>query len=255
MTTEMGAGRVNTTGTVFRIVETLRELDGARVTELAEHLDVAASTAHRHLSTLHDLEYVVKDGDVYRLSFKFLRLGEHTRDRRDAYRMAKEKVSDLADETEERAQFIIEEHGQAVYVFRENGVHAVPADSGIGKRIPLHATAAGKAILAHLPDERVDEILDKRGLAAQTTHTTVDETALREELEMVQDRGYSFNKQESIEGLRAVGVVVTSENDRVLGALSVSGPTHRLKDDFFEEEVPSLLLGTANELELNIKYN
>lgn len=255
METDLGPGRVSTTATVFRIVETLREMDGARVTELADRLDVATSTVHRHLSTLHDLEYVVKDGDVYRLSFRFLGIGEYTRDRRDAYRMAKEKVSELADETDERVQFIIEEHGRAVYVFRENGAHAVQADSGIGKRIPLHATAAGKAILAHLPGERVDEIIAARGLSAQTENTTVDETELRDELDTIQERGYSFNKQESIEGLRAVGVVVKNENDRVMGALSVSGPTHRLRDDFFEDEVPSLLLGTANELELNIKYN
>lgn len=255
MNTEAGPGRVNTTVTVFRIIETLREMDGARVTELADRLDVATSTVHRHLSTLRDLEYVAKDGDVYRLGFKFLGLGEFTRDRRDAFKMAKEKVSELAETTDERAQFIIEEHGQAVYVFRENGAHAVAADSGIGKRIPLHATAAGKSILAHLPREQVDEIVSERGLTAETGNTMVDEEELYEELETIQDRGYSFNKQESIEGLRAVGVVVKNENGRVLGALSVSGPTHRLKADFFEEEVPRLLLGTANELELNIKYN
>jgi DNA-binding IclR family transcriptional regulator len=255
MDTDVGPGRVSTTVTVFRIVKTLRETDGARVTELANRLDIATSTVHRHLSTLHDLEYVVKDGDIYRLSFKFLGLGEYTRDRRDAYKMAKEKVSELAQATDERAQFIIEEHGQAVYVFRETGAHAVKADSGIGKRIPLHATAAGKAILADIPRERVDEIIDERGLVAKTDNTTVDEAELYEELETIRDRGYSFNKQESIDGLRAVGVVVKNENDSVLGALSVSGPTHRLKDDFFEEEVPHLLLGTANELELNIKYD
>ncbi|ELY50421.1 IclR family transcriptional regulator [Natronolimnohabitans innermongolicus] len=248
-------GRVKTTETAFRIVELLMERDGMRLSELARELGVAKSTAHRHLSTLLDLEYVTENNGVYRTGLRFLEIGEQTRTRTDAYRLAEEKVADLAAETEERSQFIVEEHGQGVYLFRETGDRAVHTDSEIGKRIPIHATAAGKAILANLSDERIEEIIDQRGLPALTEHTTTDEEALWTELAEIRDRGYSTNDQENTSGLRAIGVPVRYEDGEPLGALSVSGPTHRFQKTLFNETLPNLLLGTANELELNIQYS
>ncbi|OLZ39466.1 transcriptional regulator [Natrinema saccharevitans] len=248
-------GRVKTTVTAFRIIELLMEEDGMGLSELARELDLAKSTVHRHLSTLRDLEYVTREDDVYRTGLRFLEIGERTRTRSDAYQLAEEKVADLAAETEERSQFIVEEYGQGVYIFRETGERAVRTDSEIGKRIPIHATAAGKAILASLSDDRIDEIIDQRGLPALTEHTTTDEDALWTELEEIRDRGYSINDQENTSGLRAIGVPVQYETGEPLGALSVSGPTHRFRGTLFDETLPNLLLGTANELELNIQYS
>ncbi|WP_245903126.1 helix-turn-helix domain-containing protein [Salinigranum rubrum] len=65
--------------TAFRIIEHLRESNGCRLTEVANSLGMAKSTAYRHLETLLDMEYVVKEGDVYLLGFRFLELGEHTK--------------------------------------------------------------------------------------------------------------------------------------------------------------------------------
>jgi len=248
-------GRVKTMETAFEIVEALADRDGGQISELASELDLAKSTVHRHLTTLEALEYVVNDDGVYRTGLRFLQLGEQTRTRSDAYQLASEKVADLAAETDERAQFIAPEHGQGVYVYRETGSRAVHTDSQIGKRIPIHATAAGKAILASMTDDRVTEILERRGLPAQTDQTITDESALRAELEAISERGYSINRQENTAGLRAIGVAVEREDGTPLGALSVSGPTHRFRGRLFETTLPNLLLGTANELELNIQYS
>lgn len=255
MTKSNDRGRVKTTETAFRIIELLKEENGMGLTELARELDLAKSTIHRHLSTLTDLEYVTREDDVYRTGLRFLEIGEQTRTRSDAYHLAQEKVSDLAAETEERCQFVVEEYGKGVYLFRETGARAVHTDSEIGKRIPIHATAAGKAILASLSDERIHEIIDQRGLPAVTEHTTTDETELWAELEEIRDRGYSINVEENTSGLRATGVPVQYESGEPIGALSVSGPTHRFQGTLFEETLPNLLLGTANELELNIQYS
>ncbi|WP_408960369.1 IclR family transcriptional regulator [Natrinema sp. 74] len=255
MTESHDRERVKTTETAFRIVELLTERDGMRLSDLARELDLAKSTAHRHLSTLTALEYVTKEDNVYRTGLRFLEIGEQTRTRSDAYQLAEENVADLAAETEERSQFIVEEHGEGVYIFRATGDRAVHTDSEIGKRIPIHATAAGKAILASLSDERIEEIIDRRGLPSLTEHTITDEEHLWTELEEVRDRGYSINDQENTNGLRAIGVPVRYETGEPLGALSVSGPTHRFRGTLFDETLPKLLLGTANELELNIQYS
>lgn len=248
-------GAVKTTGTVFDVVELLREQDGARVTEVANELGLANSTAYRHLSTLATKEYVVQEDGKYYLSMRFVRLGRYVRQRKRIFELAGPKVEALAEETDERAEFMIEEHGRSVFVHREAGDNAVQTDSGIGKYHPLHATAAGKALLAFLPESRVSEIVDERPLEAFTDDTITDEEELLDELATIRDRGVSFNKQEYINGLRAVGVPVRTQDGGVLGSLSVSGPTHRLKGQWFEQEIPDLLLGMANELELKLPFS
>lgn len=250
-----GQNAVQTTRTAFKILRRIRDNNGMRITDLARDLGLAKSTVHRHLSTLHDEGYVIKEANTYSLSLRFLDFGESARGRDPAYPMAGEKVKELAIETEERAQFLVEEQGLAVYVYREAGERAVQTDPGIGKCIPLHATAAGKAILAHSDREKVKEILTTQGLPALTDETITRKEELQNELEEIRSRGYGFNIQENVTGLHAVSVPVMSPDGKVIGALSVSGPSHRLTGEKLTDTFPRLLLGTANELELNIAHS
>lgn len=149
-------------------------------------------------------------------------------------------------------QFLVEEHGEAVYVHRALGDHAVHTDPGIGKCVPLHATAGGKAILAAMPPAELSRIVEQTSFPAITSETITDLDDLYEELERVRECGYAFNREENLDGLHAVGVPITDPDERVIGGLSVSAPSHRLSGERFKDELPSLLLGTANELELNI---
>lgn len=253
--TENNVGAVQSAGTLFDIVECVKEQDGMTVTEMANELGYAKSTVHRHLSTLTDLGYMVKESDGYHVGLRFLDLGQKARTRRKGYGMAKEMVEEIATETGERAQFIVEEHGEGVYIHRAFGDRAVRTDPGIGSRIPLHATAAGKAILANMEVSRRDDIIDQAEFDPITESTITDRERLYGELEAIRERGYSFNRQENLDGLNAVGVAIRGRDEEIIGAISVSGPSHRLKGDWFERELPDLLLGTANELELNIVHS
>lgn len=256
MATPTNRRTLATTETSLRIVEKLRDLNGARVTELADEMDIAASSVHSHLSTLEKTEYVVKDGDIYRLGLMFLDFGEFVRNNHEYYSLAEPKVEQLAKETGGRAHFIVEEHGKGVYVYTCSGEHAVETFSRDGRRLYLHCTAAGKAILAHLSRERVEEIIDRQGLPERTTNTITDREELFEALDDIRDRdGIAFNKEEQIRGIHAVGAPVRRPDGRPIGAFSVSGPTHRMKGGRLHEEVPEAILGTANELELGIEYD
>lgn len=239
---------------MFTILEGLMELDGARISELGEYIEFGNSTVHRHLSTLHELGYVVKDGDVYHVGFRFLDFGEFARERKQLYRVVEPKVEKLASMTEERCQFIVHEHGQGVYLYVGKGENAVQTDSRVGKRVSLHATSSGKSILAYIRDETLDQILNRQGLPAATENTITDETKLRQELADIRDRGYAFSNEEHIGGLRSVGVPLFVADGRVAGGLSVSGPSERMRGDWYHEEIPSYLLGAANEIELKLKY-
>ncbi|MFC7236995.1 IclR family transcriptional regulator [Saliphagus sp. GCM10025317] len=248
-------GGLQTTETSLRIINALKALDGARVTQLASELDMAPSTVHGHLATLEQNEFVVKRGDIYYLGLRFLTLGEYVRNNSESYIHAKPKVKQLAEETGGRAHFVVEEHGRGVYLYTSTGEKAVKAYSSVGKRVNLHVAAAGKSILAFIPEQRVEEIIDECGLEQETEHTITDPDALFDELAEIRERGYAFNREEHIKGVNAIGAPVLGPDDRVVGAFSVSGPVHRMKGDWYEEELPNMLLATSNELELNIMYS
>jgi len=239
---------------VFDILEFIRDSNGVTVSEVASEFDIAASTAHQYLKTKELHKFIVKEDGEYHIALRFLDYGETARTRRPSYQLAKENVEELANETQERAQFVVMEHGYGVVLYTTSGDRAVETDITIGRHVYLHATAAGKAILSQLPEEQVLEVVEEHGLPKVTENTITDRNTLLTELDEIRNRSVAQNNQEDTEGLRAVGVPVNQTEDDVIGALSVSGPTDRLKGDMLSKTVPDLLLGMANELELKIEY-
>lgn len=238
----------------FDIVEHLLEADGARLTEVAEAMGVANSTAHNYLCTLRDRGYVVREGDVYRVGLEFLRIGGHARDQRTVNRLSRSVVERLAEETDEHAQFIVEQNGRGYHVYVAPGSRAVRVDTRAGKRIYLHANAAGKAMLAHYDEARVDEILDRWGMPAVTENTITDRAEFEACLERVRDRGYAFNLEEHILGWQGIAAPVRRHDGDVLGALAIGGPTHRLQKADLQEEFAERILECVNELELEVEF-
>lgn len=255
LTDSSGRNTIKSDKTLLRIIMELKGVESAGVTDLAGRLDLAKSTVHQHLTTLHEAGFVVREGNEYAIGLRFLDLGESARLRQPAQELVEEKVEMLAEKTDERAQYIVEEHGHGVFLYREYGNQAVGTDMHIGKQIPLHASSAGKAILSQLPERRREEIISEQELVAETDHTITDADRLREELETIRERGYACNLEESTYGLSAVGAPITLSDGTTLGALSVSGPTHRMKGERLEEEIPNLILGAANEVALNVTFS
>lgn len=246
---------VQTARTLFDVIQYVKASEGTTLTEMANELDYVKSTVHRHLRTLEHLGYVVERDDGYHVGLRFLDIGVTARNSYRGYNLIRDKVEEIAQATGERAQFFVEEHGEAVYLERSAGDQAVRTDPGVGSRIPLYAASAGKAILAELPDPELSEAIEQMAFEPLTAQTITDPDELWAEIDEIRERGYSFNRQESLQGTNAVGVAICSPDGEVIGALSVTGPSHRLKGERLETELPDLLLGTANELELNIAHS
>jgi DNA-binding IclR family transcriptional regulator len=245
---------VRTTATSLEIVEVLVDLGEARIEDIAESLEIAPSTAHRHLQTLKTYGYVVNEKGTYKPGLQFLTVGGKLRASKPAFDLVKDSVYDLAKQTKERVQFEVEEQGERVFLFTDTGEHAVKADAKIGRRGPLHCSAAGKALLAEFPDSQVRYIIDQKGLPEITENTITETDELLEELKTIRQKGIAFNREESTAGLHAVASSVKGPNGELLGALSVSGPARRLSGQRFNTEIPDLVRGAAQELELNIEY-
>ena len=251
----MVENKVKSVKKTFEIVRTIQELNGASLTELSREMGIPQSTAHNYLKSLEKSHYLVNEDGTYHVGIRFLEHGAYARDRRNIYDTARPEVNKLATETGELANLLVEEHGRGSYLLRARGVDAVQVEAHVGTRVYLHSTALGKAILAHMPEDRREEILDRHGLPERTARTTTDRDQLREDLAEIRDRGYAYDDEERLEGLRCVAAAVQSNSGRVLGAVSVSGPTNRLRGERFRQELPSKLLEVVNVIELNITHS
>lgn len=245
---------VRTAEKTLEIIDLLKEREGGRVTELADSLDMGASAVHNHLSTLMEHGYVVKEGDEYQLGLKFLELGGFTRNQVQLYKIAEPEIERLAEETGELVNLMTEERGWGVYLKRSKGKDALDLDTYAGKRVHLHSTALGKSILAYMPPERVDQIVEHRGLPKVTEQTIDNREALQQELEKVRERGHAIDQGERLKGLRCVSAPIMRDDEKVLGSISVSAPANRVNSVQLEEELPTLIKGSANVIELNIRY-
>jgi DNA-binding IclR family transcriptional regulator len=246
---------VNAIETTLGIVLALRDHEWVGVTDLAAEVDLPRSTVFNHLKTLEQNEFVVNDGGRYRLGCRFLELGARARSYHEVHEVARGEVNRLAEETGEISALLIAEHGLGVFLHRAEGEQAVHIDSYTGQRIYLHGAALGKAILASLPRDRVEGIIERRGLPRLTDNTITDRDRLFEELDRIEAEGVAFDDEERLDGLRSVAVPVEDGDGNVLASLSIAGPSSRVQDACFEEEFPAKIEDAANVIELNMTYS
>ena len=244
---------VKTTEVAFDVVEAVLDLEGARFTELVDYMEMPKSTLHDHLKTLESMGVLVKANNEYRVGSRFLEIGAQARKQQPIYEAGRPEVDDLAEETGEHASLSIEERGRAVLLHVAKGPNAVNLDAYPGRPTPLHANAAGKVMMAHLPETRIDQIIEERGLRAYTPYTITDATALKEELDEIRQRGYATDTNELVEGVKGVAAPILNRGE-VFGAITVGGPANRMRGERFEETLPDLLLSASNIIELNLTY-
>lgn len=236
------------------VVEVLRDLEGARLTTIAEAVDLPNSTVHSHLTTLMERGYVVKDGDIYRLGLQFLELGEFTRSLRKVYRVTEPELRELADETGEVASLMVEEGGLGIVLDSARGDEAVPADIDPGTRVHLHTSALGKAILAHLPEDEVDDVIDHHGLPAYTDETITEREAIFEDLRETRERNVAYDTEERVSRSKSVATSIKSESGQIVGSVGISGPVGRLRDDRLAD-IEDRLHDVTNIVELKLVYS
>lgn len=245
--------QVEAVRTSLRIVDALDERGASGLTELADSLDMPKSTVYVHLSTLVDRGFVIKDDDRYRLSLRFLELGASVR-AGTLYEQAKGEVDAVAEDLGQLVNLMTEEDGLGVYVYSVRGPDAVDLDTTPGRHFPLNTTALGKAMLAQMTDERIDEIVDQHGLPARTDRTVTDREELLAQLETIRDRGYALDNEENLRGIACVAVPILVERG-VIGALSASAPANRMDDPDFFDRVCTRLRDATNVIEVNIEYS
>lgn len=246
---------VKSVETTIRLIHALKELNGATVTELSEATGVTKGTVHNHLSTLVSHDFVVQNDTEYRLGMLLFELGEYSKSQyRYIYDLAVPEVEKLAQKTGELGNLLVEEHGQGFYLHRASGDQALSLDTGVGARVDLHNTALGKAILAHKSRGRIEEIIDRHGMEQTTENTIGSREELFEELARIRDRGVAYDMEERVIGVQCVAAPIQTKDGRVLGSISVAGPTSRLQLGAGNEELTELVANTADVISINATY-
>ncbi|MEY7852202.1 IclR family transcriptional regulator [Natrarchaeobius sp. A-rgal3] len=212
------------------------------VTEIAAQTEMTKSTVYKHLNTLVVLGYVEKVNSQYKPSIRFLDCARRVQWNDNLIQAVREPVDELAEMANELAGFVIERSGVAIDIYCADRYYSGTFPAYNTRH--LHCSAAGKAILAELSEERISSIVDET--PSLTEHTISDRDTLQVELDRIRERGFSLDRQEQFSNVNSVAVSVQTRS--FVGSVYVSGQANELSGKRFEENIPGLLLSVERAL-------
>jgi IclR family KDG regulon transcriptional repressor len=216
------------------ILEVLSDYsEGLGVTDISEKVGLHKSTVYRLLSTLMHTDYVTQDEETnkYRITFKLYELGSKKMRKMDILSASKLYSKKLMESVNEVVHIVVREGNRIVYIDKVEADNTIRMASTIGKRSPMYCTSVGKAILAYLPEEEVEEVWNNSRIERYTLNTKTRLEDLKKELEIVREKGYAIDNEENEPGVRCVGAPIFNRFGEIEGAISVSGPTIRMTDE------------------------
>jgi IclR family acetate operon transcriptional repressor len=214
----------------LRILAIIANGDGLSLSEVASASGLAASTAYRMLTTMesHGMVEFDRTDQLWSIGVETYRMGSAFLRRRKLVDRARIVMQGLMEKTGETANLGVAEDDCVVFVSQVETHQAIRAFFRPGTRSSFHASGIGKAILAHLPGERVAAIVRNEGLEAYTPKTLADVPALARDLDQIRRRGFSVDDEERHPGMRCIAAPVFNEFGEPVAGVSISGPTVRV---------------------------
>lgn len=246
-----GAPAKRTTDSVSRAIAAIDELAASDepigVNELGRRLGVSASTASRLMGTLEAGGLVERTGDggPYRLGLRLLALADHVLADLDVRQLARPQLEAIAAETGETATLSVPGGGEVVTADFVAGRSSVVSMARLGRPSTLHATAAGKVMLAFGPSG--GELDDNLPMEALTDETITDRSALEKQVREVRRQGWAEACEERERDLNALAAPVFGHGGDLVAILGVQGPATRMGPARRKEVLPTLL-DAAQEL-------
>ena len=216
--------------------------------EVGSSLGLSRSSAYRLIDRLRSSGYLEpsRAPGTFRLGPQVVLIGVAAVNQLDIMDVAPRRLTRLAHDAGETVNLAVPRRDEMVYVYQAEGPGGVKVTAHLGTRRPLNCSALGKAYLAALPDEELDELLPRLRLVRLTGSSVLDRDALRADLEATRARGYSLDNEEVEDGVCCLGAAIRDHTGHPVAAISVAGPAERMPGK--REVVAPLLLAAADDI-------
>jgi IclR family pca regulon transcriptional regulator len=218
------------------------------IAQISHKTGIPRAAVRRCLHTLKQLGYADADANNFSLKPKVLTLGYSYLSSTPLTVSALPFLNQISRTLNESCSLAVLDERQVLYVARSATSRIMSVALNTGSRLPAYCTSLGRAILAHLPQEVLDDYFSKVELKAYTDRTVVSERRLREILEAVRQDGYALVEEELEVGLRSIAVPVRGASGEVVAALNVGAQATRVSSRQMKTEFLPVLLRGSQEM-------
>jgi IclR family transcriptional regulator, KDG regulon repressor len=220
--------------------------------DIARQLELHKSTVHRLLVVLEHYRLIKKGPNGgYRLGTRLIELGDCAVARLNLSERAEPFLRNLANLTGEGVHVTILHDTKMLSIAHVEGRWKLQSLTRTGQTTEIHCTAAGKAVLAFLPDDVLDRLIAKLQLKRYTPRTIVKVSALKMDLVRVRNAGFAIDDEEFEEGLRCVSAPIFDHRQHVIASISMAAPVFRLRKDRISE-VARIVVAAAQGLSADL---
>lgn len=225
----------------IRVLELLADRKALTVTEVAGGLETHRAAAHRFLATLRDLGYVEKNDDKkYELTFRIFEMGQQVANRYEIRQKAQGFMQELSKRFRETVNLGHWNGTEVLHLDKIDSSEILRIDAPLGSKTPAYCTGLGKAILANLNEEALNDYMKRTRLVPHGPNTIISKKILRDELKKTRERGYAVDNEELAQGLRCVAAPIFDHTGKVKYAMSISCPATRLSMGDVEKVQPKI---------------
>lgn len=255
-----GEYAIQTVTNALRVLDAFRDAGDYGVTELATRLQLHKNNVFRLLATLEQQGYIdqLKPTDRYRLGVRSFELGQAFVRGRSLHTRARRYLEEVAAETGESAHLAIMRNFEVVYIDGITSDQLIATGSLIGRRLPVHCTAAGKILLGCAPDSLREEFdrneVAESGLTVRTPNTIADPHKFFEHIRSARVAGFALEIEECVAGLCCLAAPVYDSKGDAIAAISVAGPVFRLGEDELLGKIAPAVVGAAERLSREMGY-
>ena len=231
----------------LRLLHEIGNSDRLRVSEAAERLSVAPSTAHRLLAMLQYHGFVDQDprSHEYFAGVELLRLGLTAIRRLELRAQARPMMEELSAAVHETVGLAILQGANVLYIEGVDGPQTLRIIARVGSLLPAHSIAMGKMLLSALEPPIFDQLYPDAVLQTLTKSTVKTKAELLRQMTELRRAGYAFSSGESVEGVASIAQGIFNENGVICAAMSVAAPIDRATPSAIEKWLPHLHAATS----------
>ncbi|KMY48757.1 IclR family transcriptional regulator [Peribacillus loiseleuriae] len=230
--------------------------DGIQITRLSDQVGLSKSTTHRLLSTLLNMNYVVKDGETekYKLGYQLIYLSRNILSNVTVIQIARPFLERLSEDVNETIHLCIEDKGKVMYVDKIESNQTIRMYSRIGSKAPMYCTGVGKILLSGMSEAEYEEVVSKIDFISKTAKTITTKEGLKEEVETVKKQGYALDNIENEEDIRCIAVPIWDFQGKVIASFSISGPSNRITMERVNDELVKKARDTSINISRHLGY-